>query len=327
MKKSSKQNIAIVALSLVVVVLLLAMVYQNFFMNLNDRPPLETPTKDVVVSLEDYTVFDLEDISFKFVIAKIKISSNEAINIPLSNFNTNENVTLSSVDQYRKSLEMNDYNLSMLSVTNSDLVSLDNSMEANLFIPVRSINIDQIELRISDSYQQTLNVNIEPLVIDLENVTGTAQMLGKDENEDPDEQIPTNPDDFEPVDPFTFGSLNQIDENAIFIESEEGELISVGYPSVVSVYTLDVTVSSHERTGISAARITIDDTGEQFYAIGAEYVYLFGNNVVDDFDFFYDGYLIFEVSSDNPFILADDVSITIEYQIIDHDEWYTVGNS
>ncbi len=321
MKRLKHQNLVIAVLSVLVMVLLFVTIYQNFFLNLNDKPPLENPTKDLVVKSEEYTVFDLEDVPFKFVVATIQFSSNEAINIELANFSTNENVVLNSVDQYRKALEAKGYDLSLMEVNQSDLVSLENNLQVNLFIPVKSLNVDEVQLILSDTFQESLKLSIDPITFDLSNPKGTPEMLGKLPSEEPD------PDDIdeEPVEPIVFGELTEIDSEAIYFENEDGQLQPMDYPSVIRIYSSYVSISSESKTGIQEARLVVDSTNEVFSAIGPEYVYQFGNNIIGDYDFFFEGHLLFEVSSVNPYLLADNVPITIEYKLIGQDEWITVS--
>ncbi|NLC05707.1 MAG: hypothetical protein GX778_04230 [Erysipelothrix sp.] len=323
MKNINKKNVTIAVLSALVVILLFVTIYQNFFLNPNDKPPLETPSKDLVIKAEDYSVFDLEDVPFKFVVAKVQLSSNEPIDMGLDNFRTNENVILNSVDEYRKSLESLGYDLSAMEVTLGDLVSLENNLEVNLFIPIKSTAVDKINLLVSDSFQKQLNVSIDPIAFDLTNPKGTPEMLGKVPVEDDPGDINNNNDD-EPVmneSAITFEPLQEIDRNLIFIENASGQLKPVEYPSVVRVYSSLVSIASEEKIGIEQARLTILSTDEVFYALNSDYVYQNGNNIIDDFDYYFEGYVIFEVTSSNPYFLDDNEPIKIEYKLIGQDEW------
>lgn len=319
MNKSNTKNIVIVVLSILVVVLLIVTIYQNFFSGRGNTPPLEEPDKDLVVSVEDFVAFDLEDVPFKFVVATVKFSSNEAIDIKLNNIRTNENVELNAVDQYRKAIEDKGYDLSLMEVATADLVSLDNTLTTNLFIPVKSINANQIQLVFSESLQNTLKVKINPVVIDISNATGTETMLGKVSPEEPDIDLPSE-------NAIVFGEIGEIDAQSIFKENAEGELQSPDYPSVVRIFALPVSISSDTKVGIEEARFTIDSSNETFYALGSEAIYQFGNNVIGDNDFYYEGVLIFEVTSQNPYWISDREPITVEYRLIGQEDWTLVND-
>lgn len=325
MRKISRQSIAIIVLVLIVVSLLSVMILQNFVLNTANRPPQEDPKTDLVLQLEDYTVFDLEDLSFKFVIAKVKISSNDSINLGLENLTTSENVALNNVDAYRKSLESKGYDLSMMNVSLTDIISLENSVSVNLFIPIKSVSIKEVQLRVSQLFQSTYKLSIDPLRFNLNNPLGTKEMLGKATIDGTE----PNPDGNEsgglvvPNQSFTFGELNEINPLSIYFD-KEGILEPVTFEPGTKIYSVSVYLSSQEKTAINRARLSTDDAQKVFEPMSSVYVYEFGTNMFQRAEYYQNGYLLFAVGEKDVEILSQQSPLQLEYQVDDSQDWIRV---
>lgn len=121
------------------------------------------------VDLIDSVVFNLKDVDFKFVIAKIRVQSNDKINLKLSHFKTSEGIVLDQADSYIKQLEDKSYFLGKQNVW-YEILSNENSTMVNIFIPIKDKNAKEI----------TLSTDLDPdqeMKINLSNSKGTAEML------------------------------------------------------------------------------------------------------------------------------------------------------
>lgn len=134
-----------------------------------EKPAESDAIEGYKVDLIDSVVFNLKDIDFKFVIAKIRVQSDDNINLKLSHFKTSEGLVLDQVDNYVKQLEDKSYFLGKQNVW-YEILSNENSTMVNIFIPIKDKNAKEI----------TLVTDIEPdkeMKINLSNTKGTPEML------------------------------------------------------------------------------------------------------------------------------------------------------
>lgn len=120
------------------------------------------------IDLMDSVVFNLKDTDFKFVIAKVRVQSDEAINLKLSHFTTSEGIALDQVDTYVKALEDKSLFLGKQNVW-FEILSNEPSTMVNIFIPVKDKNAKEIILK--------NDLGTEDIKINLSNSKGTAEML------------------------------------------------------------------------------------------------------------------------------------------------------
>ena len=105
-----------------------------------NETPLEKPKEssdlsDVTITLKDYISYDLADVNFRFIIARLHISANGPTNISLSHFTTSEGIRLDETETYVQQLEEKSLYLGRQNVWFS-LISQEQSYDANVFIPV-----------------------------------------------------------------------------------------------------------------------------------------------------------------------------------------------
>ena len=132
--------------------------------------PDETEEEDTIkVSLEDSRTFAFDNLSFRFVIARIHVESSSPINITLDHFRTSEGINLGNVNSYVTALEANNYFLGRQNVWFS-IVSEDTSCDANIFIPVNDSSLASVT--VSSDFAGNKDI-----VLDLSNPTGTEDML------------------------------------------------------------------------------------------------------------------------------------------------------
>ena len=137
----------------------------------NQEKPDETNEEEQVqVDLVDYTVYDLDQVDFRFIIAKVRVKANDATNISLSHFKTSEGLVLSETSAYVNQLEKNSLYLGKKNVW-FELISSQTNYLARIFIPVKDNTLSSISLE-SDLK------NSHVMKFDLENPRGTAEELG-----------------------------------------------------------------------------------------------------------------------------------------------------
>ncbi len=137
----------------------------------NQEKPDETNEEEQVqVDLVDYTVYDLEQVDFRFIIAKVRVKANDATNISLSHFKTSEGLVLSETSAYVNQLEKSSLYLGKKNVW-FELISSQTNYLARIFIPVKDNTLSSISLE-SDLK------NSHVMKFDLENPKGTAEELG-----------------------------------------------------------------------------------------------------------------------------------------------------
>lgn len=137
----------------------------------NQEKPDETNGEEQVqVDLVDYTVYDLDQVDFRFIIAKVRVKANDATNISLSHFKTSEGLVLSETSAYVNQLEKSSLYLGKKNVW-FELISSQTNYLARIFIPVKDNTLSSISLE-SDLK------NSHVMKFDLENPKGTAEELG-----------------------------------------------------------------------------------------------------------------------------------------------------
>ncbi len=102
-----------------------------------DTPTNETIVTDgVSIELLSYkTYLDIDDtLGFNFVVGELKFSAKDPISYDLSNLVTNQNIKLSDIVNYKKTIEVKDFNYTSLG-TVVDVVSDQNEYTCKVFIP------------------------------------------------------------------------------------------------------------------------------------------------------------------------------------------------
>ncbi|MDD4641971.1 MAG: hypothetical protein PHG99_00505 [Erysipelotrichaceae bacterium] len=176
--RDKKTRSLIVTLVVIVFVLMMSLVYFLFF---NDKENPEIPDDPIVIPNEDivdydlvnYEVYDLNELSFKFVLVDVRIKDKEAINISLSEFTTSDGTNLNFVSD--EISELADFSVFLGKVgVDFDIESNDKSALFTLFVPIKNRSEKEIDLFLNDS----------KITIDLtKNITGTAIKIGISHNE------------------------------------------------------------------------------------------------------------------------------------------------
>ncbi len=110
-----------------------------------EKPEEIEDTSTLEVDLVDYENYSFDELDFQFIVAKIRVKSNEAINLKLDGFKTNEDILLSEVESFVTALEANGLFLGRLNVW-YEILSQDTSTIANIFIPVKDKEATSVTL-------------------------------------------------------------------------------------------------------------------------------------------------------------------------------------
>lgn len=150
-----------------------------------ENPIVDDPTvqQTFEFTVNEFTLFEIEEFGFDFILADIHVKSNKPINISLSHFTTSENIQLNSVDQYLGRIEAAGYTFGDYELVFS-LYSSNTEMDGLLFIPIVNTEITALDV----------NINLYPssiLSFDLNNPTtvGTKSYLGVSESGLEPEQV------------------------------------------------------------------------------------------------------------------------------------------
>lgn len=154
MMKKTQKTITKLFQGLLILATLITMIVLGIFLwNLiSNTPNEEEPTivnkdESYEMSLVDYEYFKFDDLDFNVLIARIKVKSSFEYSIPLSKLKTSENIYLNEIDSYLEALQVANYKPSDTGLVFS-LDANENELEKefNLFIPIRSKNIKNLEL-------------------------------------------------------------------------------------------------------------------------------------------------------------------------------------
>ena len=137
----------------------------------NQTKPEDADESDQIqIDLVDYTVYDLDELDFRFIIAKVRVKASSAANISLSHLKTSEGIQLDEVDTYVNELEANSLFLGKQNVW-FELVSSETNYLARIFIPVSDRSLKSITLSSDLKNSHTMKFS-------LEDAQGTREDLG-----------------------------------------------------------------------------------------------------------------------------------------------------
>lgn len=192
------------------------------------------------VSLNDYKVYQFNDIRFDFVLANVTITSNLAFDLPQDPFTTSENINLSNGTEYSDPLIADGYQLNCpLPVSDTEL-----SKTYCLFIPVVNRSLNELILKVALDRTYNLSFNMNDTAH-----TGTRGMLGL---EDPVNQFMATILDSTVINTATFYTVDQ-----------DGNHHEASFPTNAQVFGFQVTLenATSKPIQIESAYLTIDAVG------------------------------------------------------------------
>lgn len=134
---------------------------------------LPTPTtvdQEVSLTLNNYIVFDMNELDFKFMVVDVTLNSADVMDMTFNDIYTSENVFLSNYPSYVEKLTKQGLDINIQNV-DFDVPKDMSQYTVRLFVPILDSNLKTVEL-IFGRYD---NVKVS---LDLSVVTGTKEMLG-----------------------------------------------------------------------------------------------------------------------------------------------------
>ena len=231
----------------------------------HEKPGATDPEEETIrISWRDYTVYDLGDPDFRFIIASVRVSADGPTNLSLKHFVTEEGITLDHTQEYVRLLEEKSLYLGRQNVCFS-LISEDASYTANVFIPVK------------DDALASLTVSCD--------IPGTREMKFQLVNaEGKREALEYHADDV-----ITDGETYQMRVSAAYditgqplYKTENGTESEYLLPSTTKVYAFKVEAVSlwGDEIIIESAEYVPDTTGEVFTALPSSVRSLKNDNIL-----------------------------------------------
>jgi len=271
MKSNNIIRVLLTLIIIVVVGIILVFTY-NILIDNSDVEVTSTPvqTEKVVkpnVDVLSYQVYDLDNISFDFILAKIRVkdtSTNSDLN--LSNYVTSEGLNLTDISDYKEELEVKGYYLGKQSVI-FNLSEQSDTYFATIFIPY---NEETKELIVNNS------ISDNQLIFNLDNKTGTAESLYYDSND-----VITDGINYQ----MTISGAKQIGSDIFTRVLGDGTIIDNPIPSTSEIYAFDVVATSlnSEVITIESATYVVDDSNQEFEALDEAYQSPLYNNIIGEF--------------------------------------------
>lgn len=262
--------------------------------------------------IDDYTYFNLEGLDFGFVLAKLSVYSNKPINLSLSHFSTDGNITLNSVDTYLSALEAEGYSLSNQSVV-FGLNSTSTQLSSVLFIPVAD----------KSQTKSILNINLNPsavLEFDLTDPShqGTSEQLG----------VQTQANDPVSVADIRLLYKSMVSTSDIYVMDANGQKSQASFTSQSQVIGIKLSITNKLKDGfrITGARIK-SKSGDTFDALSKDYlvegIQNFSNQYIKGTQ---EGYLFFEVLG-TELTVEDFTSVELGLSGLENGIFYTIDLS
>lgn len=292
--RQSKYNIGII---LVIIALIGALLFGLWGLFLKDRAKDIEPDENQinepieerkVLDIKDYKVYKYDNVDYRFILAQVE--STDQIN--LRDIQTSENFTLDQSSNLVSSLITKGYHFEDV------LDKLNEDSSGFLFIPIYDNLLTEIEL-----LSETVDINHS--TFNLSNPIEDKSLLGFIEDEPVEEdqvenEEPVIVDQEDPIiNPETPPlALQEIDSSSVYIQLD-GEVVQVGFPSNIRIFTLEVS-RPEGSSPITAASLTFLNDDLTFEAKEEPYLILSSSqaNIVNRVDLTR-GLLFFEINSAN----------------------------
>ena len=227
----------------------------------NDKNTI-IPTDEIIesdgisIELVSYKTFlDIDDtLGFNFVVAELKFSSNEAISYDLNNLITNQSIKLNDTLNYKKTIEVKDFNYTSLNTT-VDIVSDQNEYTCKVFIP----------------YTGSDNITLT------DTISGKSFMIDTSKNQDNIDSIQNK---------NTSNEINTSDYNLTVSSSYISDMMTRNgesyNSSMLCIYTFNIkVVSISDGIKITSASYAKNSDGENYEALDDTYNSVKINNILN----------------------------------------------
>ena len=246
----------------------------------NDKNTI-TPTDEIIesddisIELVSYkTYLDIDNtLGFNFVVAELKFSSNEAIRYDLNNLITNQSIKLNDILNYKKTIEVKDFNFTSLNTT-VDIVSDQNEYTCKVFIP----------------YTGSDNITLT------DTISGKSFMIDTSKNQDNIDSIQNK---------NTSNEINTSDYNLTVSSSYISDMMTRNgesyNSSMLCIYTFNIkVVSITDGIKITSASYTKNSDGENYGALDDTFNSVKINNILNKTLSVGDEYALFFQVYSNP---------------------------
>ena len=318
MKKINVLNllIAVVGILLVISLVSTLMVWLSPNNDVDDPNGNEDPSiNETNISVNQYTLYEDEDLSFRFILANITLTSDEPQNVAINRFVTSQQVNLADVQSYLDDLlamdidlTNEDYDLDFTFFETTDEITL------NLFIP----------LRVNESETLTVFFQGDEEVSVLFDLTTEANSLAQLKDDDNDN---TYIDEIIEEDLYSIKiiSVSEITYSSIIETLDDGSQVDMVLPSTARVIGVLVEIEALglDPIYIEGARFNIpsDNQVSQAFDDSIEVVQfdnLFNVPVISEAS----GFIFFDVYVPDPSIINNVTEFEFKLNVVD--QWITV---
>lgn len=268
----------------------------------DDDDPIIIPKDPVVTAtMEGYTVYKLNEVSFPFVIARVTFESEEAMVFGIDQLVTSEQVSLAQTQVYQDDLLTNGLFLSYQMVE-FELPRNKNSFSINLFIPVKNPEAQMIS--VTTRFKSDIKLDF-----DLTFAQGVKEMLGYVE----EPGVITDNDKYK----LKVLGLEDLTSFPVMRTFDDGTSEEVTFPSTARIYAVKVSVTPLNNTTlvITEGRYRIVSTGQTALSMTKEYsVEGFSNIISKSISSQSEGYLIFDVYSSELSLLDQNTVFEVRFE-------------
>ncbi len=318
MKKINVLNllIAVVGILLVISLVSTLMVWLSPNNDIDDPNGNDDPSiNETNITVNQYTLYEDEDLSFRFILANITLTSDEPQNVAINRFVTSQQVNLADVQSY----------LDDLLVMDIDLTNEDYDLDFTFFETTDEITLNLfIPLRVNESETLTVFFQGEQEVSVLFDLTTEANSLAqlKDDNNDN-----TYIDEIIEEDLYSIKiiSVSEITYSSIIETLEDGSQVDMVLPSTARVIGVLVEIEALglDPIYIEGARFNIpsDNQVSQAFDDSIEVVQfdnLFNVPVISEAS----GFIFFDVYVPDPSIINNVTEFEFKLNVVD--QWITV---
>jgi hypothetical protein len=229
------------------------------------------------VSLDDYKVYQFNDLLFDFIMANITVTSNVDFTLGQDAFTTSENIILINTPEYTDPLTADGYKLQCPNPASETALS----KTFCLFIPIinRSLNEVILKVAIDRTYNISFNMNDTAHA-------GTRTMLGV----------------AEPTKEFIATILDRslISTKAFYTINNDGDHIEAAFSSNAQVFGFNVTIENNSKKAlkVDSAYLVIDGK-DTFQMVDPTYLIDDQTNLINtEITSMDTGYLFFNITDD-----------------------------
>ncbi len=318
MKKINVLNllIAVVGILLVISLVSTLMVWLSPNNDIDDPNGNDDPSiNETNLTVNQYTLYEDEDLSFRFILANITLTSDEPQNVAINQFVTSQQVNLADVQSYLDDLlameidlTSEEYDLDFTFFETTDEITL------NLFIP----------LRVNESETLTVFFQGDEEVSVLFDLTTQANSLAQLKDDDNDN---TYIDEIIEEDLYSIKiiSVSEITYSSIIETLDDGSQVDMVLPSTARVIGVLVEIETLglDPIYIEGARFNIpsDNQVSQAFDDSIEVVQfdnLFNVPVISEAS----GFIFFDVYVPDPSIINNVTEFEFKLNVVD--QWITV---